>query len=69
LINSISPSGNLYLQDSMPTLVNAMVVDPQELGNIPTKPGRDVHSPLTRVVPGEGHRSIGSDIRDRALPS
>jgi len=42
--NAISPSGNLYLQDSMPIVpVNAMVVDPQELRNIPIRPGTNVY--------------------------
>jgi multidrug efflux pump subunit AcrB len=60
--NSISPSGNLYLQDSMPIVpVNAMVVDPQELGNIPVKPGRDVYL-RDIVVPVKGIED-GSDIR------
>lgn len=60
--NSISPSGNLYLQDSMPIVpVNAMVVDPQELGNIPIKPGRDVYV-RDVVVPVKGIED-GSDIR------
>ncbi len=60
--NSISPSGNLYLQDSMPIVpVNAMVVDPQELGNIPIKPGHDVYL-RDVVVPVQGIED-GSDIR------
>jgi multidrug efflux pump subunit AcrB len=42
--NAISPSGNLYLEDSMPIVpVNAMVVDPQELRNIPIRPGASVY--------------------------
>lgn len=42
--NSISPSGNMILQDLMPIVpVNAMVVDPQELGSISVRPGSHVY--------------------------
>ena len=42
--NVISPSGNVRIGDRMPIVpVNAMVVDPQELANIPLKPGRNVY--------------------------
>ncbi|MBY0522166.1 MAG: efflux RND transporter permease subunit [Gemmataceae bacterium] len=41
--NTISPSGNVYLQDQMPIVrVNAVAANPQELGNIPVKPGSSV---------------------------
>jgi multidrug efflux pump subunit AcrB len=60
--NSISPSGNVRIQGSMPIVpVNAMVLDPQELGKIPIRSGeslflRDV------VVPIDGIED-SSDIR------
>jgi multidrug efflux pump subunit AcrB len=42
--NSIVPAGNLYLGDQMPLVPsNAMVVDPQDLGKISLKPGRNVY--------------------------
>lgn len=42
--NSISPSGNMILQDLMPIVpVNAMVTDPQELGSISVRPGSHVY--------------------------
>ncbi len=60
--NSISPSGNLYLQDRMPIVpVDAMVVNPTELGNIPVRPGRDVY--LRDVVVPNGGIEDASDIR------
>jgi multidrug efflux pump subunit AcrB len=41
--NTISPSGNMYLQDEMPIVrVNAVPTDPQELRNIPIRPGSTV---------------------------
>jgi multidrug efflux pump subunit AcrB len=42
--NTISPSGNARIQDQMPIVpVNAMVKDPNELGNIPLRPGENVY--------------------------
>src|SRR5262249_41786200 len=42
--NTISPSGNARIQDQMPIVpLNAMVKDPQELGNIPLRPGENVY--------------------------
>ncbi|MBL8795855.1 MAG: efflux RND transporter permease subunit [Planctomycetia bacterium] len=42
--NSISPSGNIRVKDRMPIVpANAMVVQPQELGAIPIKPGANVY--------------------------
>ena len=42
--NVVVPSGNLYAQGQMPLVpTNAMVADPQELGNIPVKLGMDVY--------------------------
>jgi multidrug efflux pump subunit AcrB len=42
--NLISPSGNARIKDMMPFVpVNAMVKDPQELGNIPLWPGKNVY--------------------------
>jgi multidrug efflux pump subunit AcrB len=42
--NTISPSGNIRIKDQMPIVtVDAMVVEPQELGAIPIRPGADVY--------------------------
>ena len=42
--NVVVPSGNLYMQGQMPLVpTNAMVADPQELGNIPITPGKNVY--------------------------
>src|SRR6266478_1671687 len=41
--NTISPSGNIYIGDEMPIVrVNAVPTDPQELRNIPIRPGSSV---------------------------
>ena len=51
--NSISPSGNIRIQEQMPIVpVNSMVVKPEDLGDILVKPGvymRDIvrHDPVT----------------------
>jgi multidrug efflux pump subunit AcrB len=56
--NSISPSGNIRIQGEMPLVaVDAMVVDPQELGNVPIRPGqnvylRDLVTPVDGIVDG-----------------
>jgi multidrug efflux pump subunit AcrB len=42
--NLVSPSGNIRTANEMPIVpVDSMVVDPQELGNIPVRPGNDVY--------------------------
>jgi multidrug efflux pump subunit AcrB len=42
--NTISPAGNIRVQDQMPIVpINTMVVQPAELGNIPVRPGSDVY--------------------------
>jgi multidrug efflux pump subunit AcrB len=42
--NTVSPSGNIRVKDRMPIVpTNAMVVQPQDLGNIPIRPGSKVH--------------------------
>ncbi len=42
--NTIIPAGNIYVKDSMPLVANnATVVDPQLLGNIPLKLGKNVY--------------------------
>jgi multidrug efflux pump subunit AcrB len=42
--NTVSPSGNIRVKDRMPLVpANAMVVQPQELGNIPIRPGSSVY--------------------------
>jgi multidrug efflux pump subunit AcrB len=51
--NLISPAGNVRIQDQMPIVpTNAMVKDPQELGNIPLRPGEDLY--LRNVARIEG---------------
>ncbi len=42
--NTVSPSGNVRIQDQMPLVpVNAMVVDPKVLETIPVRPGANVY--------------------------
>jgi multidrug efflux pump subunit AcrB len=42
--NTITPSGNARVRDLMPIVsVNSIVVNPQDLGNIPIKPERSVY--------------------------
>jgi multidrug efflux pump subunit AcrB len=42
--NTISPSGNIRVKDQMPIVpVDAMVVNPKDLGNIAVRPGTDVY--------------------------
>jgi multidrug efflux pump subunit AcrB len=42
--NTISPSGNIRVKDQMPIVpVNAMVVNPKDLGDIAVRPGSDVY--------------------------
>ncbi len=60
--NAISPSGNARIHNILPIVpTNAMVVDPQELGKIPLRPGRNVY--LRDVVAPAGGIEDGSDIR------
>ena len=60
--NSISPSGNVRIQGEMPIVpVNAMVADPQDLRNIPIRPGKDLY--LRDVVMPVNGVEDGSDIR------
>jgi multidrug efflux pump subunit AcrB len=41
--NVISPSGNVYIGEKMPIVrINAVAINPQELGNIPLRPGSSV---------------------------
>ena len=68
--NVIVPAGNLYIKDQMPLVpMNTMIVDPQEIGKIPVKPGRNVYihdiakvADSTDVNYGfamvDGHRSV-----------
>jgi multidrug efflux pump subunit AcrB len=59
--NSISPSGNARIQGSLQIVpTNAMVVDPQELANIPLKPGRNVY--IRDVVAPAGGIEDGTDV-------
>ena len=42
--NTITPSGNARIKDQMPIVsVNSIVVNPQDLGNIPIKPEKSVY--------------------------
>jgi multidrug efflux pump subunit AcrB len=42
--NLISPSGNIRVKDQMPIVpANTMVARPQDLGNIPVRPGSDIY--------------------------
>ena len=60
--NSISPSGNSRVQGDLQIVAtNAMVVDPQELGSIPLRPGRNVY--IRDVVAPAGGIEDGTDIR------
>ncbi len=61
--NSISPSGNVRIKGQMPIVpVNAMVVQPRELGNIPLRKGKQVYLRDVIVQDGNGIED-GSDIR------
>jgi multidrug efflux pump subunit AcrB len=42
--NTLSPSGNIRVKDQMPIVpADTMVVRPQDLGNIPVRPGSDIY--------------------------
>jgi multidrug efflux pump subunit AcrB len=42
--NTITPSGNIRVKDQMPIVpVDTLVVRPQDLGNIPVRPGSDIY--------------------------
>lgn len=42
--NVITPAGNLYVRDQMPLVpTNSMIVNIQEIGTIPVKPGQNVY--------------------------
>jgi multidrug efflux pump subunit AcrB len=42
--NTLSPSGNIRVKDQMPIVpADTMVVRPQDLGNIPVRPGADIY--------------------------
>ena len=42
--NTITPSGNVRIKDQMPIVpANALVVNPQDLGTIPIRPGQNIH--------------------------
>ncbi len=59
--NSVQPSGNIRTPGEMPIVpVNAMVVNPQDLGKIPIRPGKGVY--VRDVVVQDGIED-GSDIR------
>src|SRR5260370_36712090 len=48
--NFISPSGNVAIRDQLTVVpTNAMVVNPQELRNIPLKLGANVYIPAVRT--------------------
>jgi multidrug efflux pump subunit AcrB len=55
--NMISPSGNIRVKDQMPIVpADTMVVDPNDLGNIPVRPGSDIY---LRDI---GTIQVGTDI-------
>ena len=68
--NVIVPSGNLYIKDQMPLVpMNTMIVNPEEIGKIPVKPGRNVYFENVATVADStdvnfgyamvnGHRSV-----------
>jgi multidrug efflux pump subunit AcrB len=59
--NSISPSGNARIQGYLQIVpTNAMVLDPQDLGSIPLRPGRNVY--IRDVVAPAGGIEDGTDI-------
>lgn len=55
--NTVSPSGNVRVQDQLPIVpINAMVMDPHELESIPIRPGENVY------VRDLGYVEDGTDI-------
>jgi multidrug efflux pump subunit AcrB len=59
--NVVTPSGNLYLPAQMPLVpTNAMVADPQTLGDIPIHPGSNVY--IRDVVTAHNGILDGTDI-------
>jgi multidrug efflux pump subunit AcrB len=63
--NTISPSGNLYVQGSMPlTPTNAMIREPKVFGSIPIKPGRNVYVRDVAKVADATDINYGYDLVD-----
>ena len=61
--NVVTPSGNLYLPAQMPLVpTNAMVADPQEMGNIP------IHARQQRLHSRRGHDSRTPRTSTTAVP-
>src|SRR5262249_49332642 len=59
--NTISPSGNIRRQDQMPIVpLNAMVVQPKELGDIPIRKGSSLY--LRDLLPPGGIIQDSPDI-------
>jgi multidrug efflux pump subunit AcrB len=59
--NTVSPSGNIRIQDQMPIVpTNALVANPQELRNIPIRPGSNIF--LRDVLDPEKGVEDGTDI-------
>lgn len=68
--NVVIPAGNLYIKDQMPLVpMNAMIVDPQEIGKIPVQLNRNVYIQDVATVADstdvnfgyalvDGHRSV-----------
>lgn len=66
----MAAAGNLYVKDQMPLVpMNAMIVDPQEIGKIPVQRGRNVYiKDVAKVADStdvnfgyalvDGHRSV-----------
>jgi multidrug efflux pump subunit AcrB len=63
--NTISPSGNARIGDQMPIVpVNAMVVNPKELGSIPIRPGENVYLRDLGTVEDSTDIPTGYALRD-----
>ena len=58
--NTVSPSGNIRVQDQMPIVrVNAMVIKPSELGKIPLRPGSSVQLRDLGVIEDAADTTVG----------
>jgi multidrug efflux pump subunit AcrB len=58
--NTVSPSGNIRVQDRMPMVVaNTMVVQPSELGKIPLRPGSNVYLRDIGVIEDATDTTVG----------
>jgi multidrug efflux pump subunit AcrB len=63
--NTISPSGNLRIKDLMPIVpIDTMVVRPEDLGNIPVRPGTDVYLRNLGVIEDSTDTPVGYALAD-----